>query len=135
MIDVRQSLNNCLDGQNDTSTGGGNKGGNFGGGLVGPPTGTKAGREIRGNALADGGTAMLGGLAYKAWGYWQSGKPALTPQTPAAAGATPPPPSGSAFVPQPGQETGLKRALIRATIGAAKADGQIDPRERQRMHA
>lgn len=41
---------------------------------------------------------------------------------------------GSAFNPRPGQEAALERALIRAMIGAAKADGQIDTREQQRIH-
>jgi hypothetical protein len=45
----------------------------------------------------------------------------------------PPPPTGSAFLPQPGQEGDLNRALIRAMIGAAKADGEIDAQEQQRI--
>lgn len=142
MIDVKQLLDQYLGGQNETAVGGGsNKAGNFGGlaggalagGLVGLLTGTKTGRKIGKNALAYGGTAVLGGLAYKAWRDWQSGKPALTPEIPTAAGATPPPPSGSAFLPQPGQEADLNRALIRAMIGAAKADGEIDIQEQRRI--
>jgi len=143
MIDVKQLLNRYLEGQNDTATSGANKAGNFGGlaggalagGLVGLLAGTKTGRKIGKKALAYGGTAVLGGLAYKAWQDWQSGKPALTPQTLTAASATPlpPPPTGSAFLPQPGQEADLNRALIRAMIGAAKADGEIDAQEQQRI--
>ncbi len=96
MIDVKQLLGQYLGGQNEAAAGdGSNKAGNFGGlaggalagGLVGLLAGTKTGRKIGKNALAYGGTAVLGGLAYKAWRDWQSGKPALTPQTPTAASA------------------------------------------------
>jgi uncharacterized membrane protein YebE (DUF533 family) len=57
------------------------------------------------------------------------------PQTSTAASARslPLPPSGSAFLPQPGQEADLDRALIRAMIGAAKADGEIDAQEQKRI--
>jgi uncharacterized membrane protein YebE (DUF533 family) len=143
MIDVKQLLNRYLDGQNDTATVSSGKAGNFGGlaggaiagGLVGLLAGTKTGRKIGKNALAYGGTAVLGGLAYKAWRDWQSGQPALGSQIPSAAsvGPLPSPPSGSAFLPRPGQEADLNRALIRAMIGAAKADGEIDAQEQQRI--
>jgi uncharacterized membrane protein YebE (DUF533 family) len=44
------------------------------------------------------------------------------------------PPSDSAFLPSSDQqEEEHGRALVRAMIGAAKADGQIDPDERQRI--
>jgi uncharacterized membrane protein YebE (DUF533 family) len=143
MIDVKQLLNGYLEGQNDTANFGANKAGNFGGlaggalagGLVGLLAGTKTGREIGKNALAYGGTAVLGGLAYKAWRDWQSGKPASTPQPSVAPSEMPlpMPPSGSAFLPRPGQEAEFDRALIRAMIGAAKADGEIDAQEQERI--
>lgn len=143
MFDVKSLFSQYLDGQAETGAGGSSKAGGFGGiaggavagGLVGLLAGTKTGRKIGKNALAYGGTAVLGGLAYKAWRDWQSGKPASTPQASTATSATslPQPPSGSAFLPQPGQEEDLDRALIRAMIGAAKADGEIDARERKRI--
>ena len=143
MIDVKQLLNGYLEGQNDTANVGSNKTGNFGGlaggalagGLAGLLAGTKTGREIGKNALAYGGTAVLGGLAYKAWRDWQSGKPASTPQPSFAPSETPlpMPPAGSAFLPRPGQEADFQRALIRAMIGAAKADGEIDAQEQKRI--
>lgn len=143
MIDVKQLLNGYLDRQNDTPNGGSNKAGNLGGlaggaiagGLVGLLAGTKTGRKIGKNALAYGGTAVLGGLAYKAWRDWQSGKPALASQPSIAPGETslPMPPDGSAFLPGPGQEADFDRAMIRAMIGAAKADGAIDAQEQARI--
>ena len=143
MFDVKKLFNQYLDGQAETAAGGSSKARNFGGlaggalagGLVGLLAGTKTGRKIGKNALAYGGTAVLGGLAYKAWRDWQSGKPASMPQTSTAASARslPLPPSGSAFLPQPGQEADLDRALIRAMNGAAKADGEIDAQEQKRI--
>ena len=143
MFDVKQLFDRYLGGQAHQASGGVNEAGTFGGlaggalagGLVGLLAGTKSGRKIGKNALLYGGTAVIGGLAYKAWRDWQNGKPAPMPQTSTAARAAQPPapPSGSAFLPQPGQEADLNRALIRAMIGAAKADGQIDAEERQRI--
>ena len=106
--------------------------------LAGLLAGTKAGRKLGKNALIYGGTALVGGLAYKAWRDWRDGKPASNVTTPAAAlagEAQPPmPPADSAFLPSSvQQEEDLGRALLRAMIGAAKADGQIDPDERQRI--
>jgi len=87
MFDVKKLFNQYLDGQAETVAGGSSKAGGFGGlaggalagGLVGLLAGTKTGRKIGKNALTYGGTAVLGGLAYKAWRDWQSGKPASTP--------------------------------------------------------
>jgi uncharacterized membrane protein YebE (DUF533 family) len=143
MFDLKQLLDRNLRGQADEAPGAAVKAGNFGGlaggalagGLVGLLTGTKTRRKIGKNALAYGGSAVLGGLAYKAWRDWRSGQQAPIRQNPAAAGpALPPvPPADSAFLPDPGQEADLNRALVRAMIGAAKADGQIDPEEQQRV--
>ena len=143
MFDVKKLFSQYLDGQAETGAPGSGKAGSFGGlaggalagGLVGLLAGTKTGRKIGKNALAYGGSAVLGGLAYKAWRDWRSGKPASPPQASTAAGATslPLPPPGSAFLPRPGQEADFDRALIRAMIGAAKADGEIDAREQARI--
>ncbi len=143
MFDVKQILNQYLGGQIDGAPQGSEKAGNMGGiaggalagGLLGLLAGTKTGRKVGKNVLTYGGTALLGGLAYKAWRDWQNGKPAAQPGS--AAGMAdidlPTPPSGSAFLPPPGQEAGLERDLIRAMIGAAKADGEIDALERERI--
>jgi len=143
MFDVKQLFDQYLGSQADESAGGASRAGNFGGlaggalagGLLGLLAGTETGRKIGKTALVYGGTAALGGLAYKAWRDWKSGKPAPDPLTSTAARAAPPPapPAGSAFLPQPGQEADLTRALLRAMIGAAKADGRIDAMEQQRI--
>lgn len=56
---------------------GGIAGGAIAGSLGGLLAGTKTGRDFGKNALTYGGTALLGGLAYKAWRHWQSGKPVM----------------------------------------------------------
>jgi len=144
MFDVKQMINQYLGGQADNGArdgGSGNlngiAGGALAGGLMGLLTGTKTGRKIGKNALVYGGTAVLGGLAYKAWSDWQSGKPASDAVT-RQAGTTDPlpqPPTNSAFLPKPGEEAAFDRVLVRAMIGGAKADGQIDEVEKRRIAA
>ena len=148
MFDAKELLSQYLGGQQAASEDktfnagnlGGLAGGALAGGLTGLLAGTKTGRKLGKNALVYGGTALVGGLAYKAWRDWQDGKTATGPAAPAAAVAgeaqAAVPPSGSAFLPSSDQqEEELGRALVRAMIGAAKADGRIDPDERQRIEA
>jgi uncharacterized membrane protein YebE (DUF533 family) len=143
MFKLNELLEWYFEGENKAVGESSDKAGNFGGlaggalagGLAGLLAGTRTGRKIGINALAYGGTAVLGGLAYKAWRDWHSGKPAISPQTTIAADQSvlPLPPPDSPFLPQPGQEADFSRALVRAMIGAAKADVEIDARERQRI--
>jgi uncharacterized membrane protein YebE (DUF533 family) len=143
MFDAKKILDQFLGAQSDTgsaSQGGNNNfggiaGGALAGGLMGLITGTKTGRKIGKNALTYGGTALLGGLAYKAWKDWQNGKVAEVPGNYAAGGQAEfePAPAGSAFLPPAGQENEFNRSLLRAMIGAAKADGHIDAQEQQRI--
>ena len=146
MFDAKQLLSQYLGGQQAPSEENTFNAGNLGGlacgalagGLTGLLAGTKTGRKFGKNALIYGGTALVGGLAYKAWRDWQDGKPASgsTAQAAAVAGEAQPavPPPDSAFLPSSDQQKEeLERALVRAMIGAAKADGQIDPDERQRI--
>ena len=111
---------------------GGLLGGALAGGLVGLVAGTKTGRKLGKAAVGYGGSALLGGLAYKAWNDWRAGRGTVVEQ-PAAAAIPQPPPAGSAFLPAPGQENDLNRSLVRAMIAAAKADGHIDGDEQQRI--
>ena len=142
MFDAKKILDQFLGGQADGAAKGNAAGGNLGGiaggalagGLMGLLAGTKTGRKIGKNALTYGGTALLGGLAYKAWNDWQSGKAAAPPGQPSGANTQfEPAPAGSAFLPPPEQENAFNRDLLRAMIGAAKADGHIDAREQQRI--
>ena len=142
MFDAKQLLSQYLGSQDAASGHAANAinlkglaGGALAGGLTGLLAGTKTGRKIGKNALIYGGTALVGGLAYKAWRDWQEGRPASGP---AAASATEAgsvvPPAESAFLPSsPQQADQLQRALVRAMIGAAKADGRIDTDERLRI--
>jgi uncharacterized membrane protein YebE (DUF533 family) len=145
MFDGKRLLDQFLGGQTGTggqqTGGGGNLGGIAGGalagGLTGLLTGTKTGRKIGKNALTYGGIALLGGLAYKGWSDWKAGKKASPAASPAAVKGEmfAPPPAGTPFLPETGTENALGRALVRAMIGAAKADGHIDANEQQRIFA
>ncbi len=89
--------------------------------------GTKTGRGLTLDAAKLGGLVLVGGLAYKAYQNYQSGKPAL--DTGAALAAAP---AGSGF--EAGRQTNEDAALyLRAMIAAAAADGTIDADERQKI--
>jgi uncharacterized membrane protein YebE (DUF533 family) len=121
------------------------------GGLAGAMTG-KAGKKIAGTALKVGGAAAVAGLAYSAYQRYREGNPG------APAGASPvstqtlessrtggrwsndvidiTPLQEAHFLPAP-QDTAatesLSLKLVRAMIAAAKADGQIDGSETDRI--
>jgi uncharacterized membrane protein YebE (DUF533 family) len=135
MIDAKQLLNQFFgDSQGAPSgsgiSGTGLAGGALAGGIAGLLAGTKSGRKIGKKALTYGGTALLGGLAYKAWRDWQQGKQATT--APGTADIAEPP-LDSPFVPAAADAHRFNQALLRAMIGAAKADGQIDELEQHRI--
>jgi uncharacterized membrane protein YebE (DUF533 family) len=106
------------------------------GGLAAVLLGSKAGRKLTKNAIAYGGMAVIGGLAYKAYTDWQarqSGQsvPPATPST--REPELLPPPSDTPFMPK-GQEADRRaRLLVTAMIAAAKADGYIDPAEQRHI--
>lgn len=91
-------------------------------------------KKLAKSALKYGGMAVIGGLAYKAWRDHQAGKqPAVTAQGPVEQ-VIEAPPSESRFLPQSAaEEDQLGRALLRAMIAAAKADGHIDADEQRRI--
>ena len=110
-------------------------GGAAAGGLLALLVGNKGMRKLAGGALGDGGAAVLGALALKAYQSWQAGKsPAQVPATtPAEVQAT-----DARFMPHAtpvanGQPFEL--TLMHAMIGAAKADGHIDAEEQRRLFA
>jgi len=81
--------------------------------------------KLAGNVAKAGAVAAIGGLAWSAWQNYQKTQPG----TPAAS-------SEDAFVPPPQaayQHEELGKTLVRAMIAAAKADGQIDVEERDRI--
>jgi uncharacterized membrane protein YebE (DUF533 family) len=112
----------------------------FGGGSTAPRAPSLSER-FGGTAARVGGLALIGGLAYAAYrAYSARNAPAAQAPAPAPAPTTPatvaPPPPNSGFTPPP-QDTAAQNALgtllIRAMISAAKADGQIDAQETQRI--
>ena len=123
-------------------------GGAAAGGLAALLLSNKKARKMGGKALAYGGMAAIGGLAYKAWrdhkDAQMAGSPAQHEHGSAAAARPSParipaPPPGSIFdlAEQQSAASGedMRLALVRAMISAAKADGHIDGAERNRIEA
>lgn len=99
------------------------------GGIGGLLLGTKTGRELAGDAAKLGAAALIGGLAYKAYQNYQSGKPLV-----ATGGSVQAAPAGSGFESQAmSNETAVR--LLRAMIAAAAADGRIDEKESEKILA
>ncbi|MFC0710983.1 tellurite resistance TerB family protein [Azorhizophilus paspali] len=76
--------------------------------------------KLGGNAMAYGGLAALGVLAYKAFSNWQAqqaGTPGREPQT------------LDRLPPEKAERH--SQAVLKALVAAAKADGHVDERERQ----
>jgi uncharacterized membrane protein YebE (DUF533 family) len=99
------------------------------GGLLSLLVGKKKGKG--GGMLSHGGAALLGALADRAFQNWQAGRqPAAAPAPApnAVADARFLPAAAPAADGQP-----FELALIRAMIGAARADGHIDAEERRRI--
>jgi uncharacterized membrane protein YebE (DUF533 family) len=109
-----------------------NLGGNLGGllsgagggalaaGAMGLLLGNKKARNFGGKALAYGGLAALGVIAYKAYGNWQAQQDSGQKTEPQTLDRVP-----AAQVEQHSQ------AILKALVAAAKADGHVDERERQ----
>lgn len=96
-------------------------GGALAAGTIGVLMGNKKARKIGGSALKYGGLAALGVVAYKAFNTWQQNN---------ASAAQLPQPRTVDRVPALEAEFHGK-AVLRAIIAAAKADGHVDDRERQ----
>jgi uncharacterized membrane protein YebE (DUF533 family) len=103
------------------------------GGVLGLLLGGKAMRRMAGGAMGYGGAAALGALALRAYQNYQQGKAvqAAVPATLDELAQVPasqlphalPAADGSAF----------ELLLLRAMIGAAKSDGQVDADEQQHL--
>ncbi|WP_439515024.1 tellurite resistance TerB family protein [Oceanibaculum nanhaiense] len=110
---------------------GGFAGGAAAGGLAGLLLGNKKVRKMAGGVVGYGGAAALGALAFKAYQNWQEGKQAAS--APAATEADMPR-TEARFLPDAAPAaTGepFQLSLIRAMIGAAKADGHVDAAEQK----
>ncbi|HEU4780105.1 MAG TPA: tellurite resistance TerB family protein [Steroidobacteraceae bacterium] len=103
------------------------------GGLLGLLLGGKGLKNMAGGALGYGGAAVIGALALQAYQKYQQQKgagPSLSPAqfaslSPDALPHAQPAADGSPF----------QLVLVRAMIGAAKADGHVDADEHQRLFA
>lgn len=98
----------------------GASGGALAAGALGLLLGNKSARKMGGKALTYGGLAALGVVAYKAYNNWQAQQanaPQVKPQT-------------LDRLPAPQVEL-HSQAILKALVGAAKADGHVDARERQ----
>jgi uncharacterized membrane protein YebE (DUF533 family) len=104
-------------------------GGALAGGLLGMLLGGTKLRRLTSGAVGYGGAAAIGALALRAYQNYQqqqTGRPAarLEP-APAALPHLQPAPDGGPF----------ELVLVRAMVGAAKADGHIDAKEQKRLFA
>lgn len=98
--------------------------------------GTGAGRAVTGTALKVGGLAAIAGLAYKAYQNYQSGQqPGASRPGEQAGPLALPAPTGTPFDPKlaPQGEAEFALVLVRAMIGAARADGSVDETERSHI--
>ncbi|MBS7555350.1 tellurite resistance TerB family protein [Ancylobacter dichloromethanicus] len=111
----------------------GNNGGSLASGaaagaLVSLVLGSKGGRKMAGNAVALGGLALVGTLAYKAYQNYQQGQqPQQTAAEPVPAQL---PPAQSPFHPAQAERTHFDVTLLRTMIAASLADGHVDEAER-----
>ena len=118
---------------------GGLVGGVAAGGLTALLLSNKKARKMGSKALAYGGMAAIGGMAYKAWRDHQENLPASAAATGGSGSSTPAldAPQGSIFdladAPQTKSGEDMRLILIRAMISAAKADGHIDADEQARI--
>jgi uncharacterized membrane protein YebE (DUF533 family) len=101
------------------------------GGLLGALLGGKGMGKMAGGALGYGGAAALGALALKAYQDYQVKKGAPVSMTPGQFANLSPDALPHA---QPAADGGnFQLVLIRAMVGAAKADGHVDAQEQQRL--
>ena len=127
MIDANKLMDQLM----KSGVGGGLAGGLRSGALAGAIAGGK-GKKLGKTALKVGGTALVAGLAYKAWQQYQAQKGGQGPGTADALfGSMASPAPGAAPVPVVGQGEAL--AIVRAMIAAAKADGQVDAVEHRHI--
>ena len=98
------------------------------GALVSLVLGSKGGRKMAGNAVALGGLALVGTLAYKAYQNYQQGQ--QPQQTAAEPVPTQLPPAQSPFHPAQAERSHFDVTLLRTMIAASLADGHVDETER-----
>ena len=113
--------------------GGGLVGGAISGGLMSAVLGSKKGRKMGGKVLAYGGTALVAGLAYKAWRDYRNNQPPTDHSQDTDLAHVP---ANSGFAPDHESDSNqmdFRLSLVRAMISAAKSDGHIDQIEHARI--
>lgn len=103
------------------------------GGVLGLLLGGKKMRKMAGGALGYGGAAVLGALALKAYQNYQQGKSAQAPASFAPDELAQVPPSSLPHALPAADGSPFELLLMRAMVGAAKADGHIDAAEQQHV--
>jgi uncharacterized membrane protein YebE (DUF533 family) len=123
---LQQAGGKAKDAMNRMGGLGGFAGGGAAGGLLTLLLGNKQVRRMAGGIVGYGGAAALGALAYKAYENWKAGQNAASAPvaTPADIQKADPVFLPSAKPAADGQPFQL--VLVRAMIGAAKADGHVD---------
>jgi uncharacterized membrane protein YebE (DUF533 family) len=151
MIDPKQLLEQVLGGNVGNMTGAGNllgagrqikdrldrtsgsnafAGGAVAGGLLGLLLGGKKMRKLGGGLLGYGGAAAVGALALQAYQNYQRQQAGQGAQAPASAD-----PQALPHLHPAADGSPFELALVRAMVGAAKADGHIDATEQRRLFA
>lgn len=111
---------------------GGFAGGMAAGGLLGVLLGNKKARKMAGGVAGYGAAAAVGALAFKAFQNWQAGKSAASAPAPTDAEMRAAAPAAFQLDHAPAADGApFQLALIRAMIGAAKADGHVDAAEQK----
>ncbi|MBY0422132.1 MAG: tellurite resistance TerB family protein [Parvularculaceae bacterium] len=89
--------------------------------------GSKGGRKLFGNVAKTGAVAALGALAYKAWSERQ-GRPQSAEPTPQEL-------KDAGYIIEHDRDAEFSESLLHAMLGAAWADGALDPSERETIEA
>lgn len=115
---------------------GGLAGGAAAGGIIALLMGSKSTRKIAKKVAAFGGTAVLGGLAYKAYGNWQQNKSLNQTQAVSSHDIE----QAGTLIPQQlntsvaqNDHNSLNLVIVKAMIAASKADDHFDSQEQKRM--
>lgn len=121
-MDINALLNKFIGSDGKPNSNSGVAGGALAGGVLALLMGNKGVAKFAGTAASVGGMALLGGMAMKAFQNWQNQKSShptnsINPEV------------DQKFSSNPSDNFQLEIAIIKAMVGAAKADGHIDSTE------
>jgi len=103
------------------------------GGVLGLLLGSKKARKMAGGALGYGGAAVVGALALRAYQNYQQNKAvqSTVPMSPVQIREVPP--AALPHAKPAADGSAFELVLVKAMVGAAKADGHIDAQEQRRL--